>query len=144
MIGSAEWFSPRKFGWGLGIRTKEGIIYVGAALLLMAAIFALPLPLDTRMLLGGGLFALLLLDTLHIMLSVYSKLDEREQSHQAIAERNSSYVAVACIVAYMAYFLISTGTPAQQLPTELAFPLVLLMLMAIAKGATLLYLEREK
>ena len=143
MIGKAEWFSPRKFGWGLGLRTKESVAYVAIAVALVIGASSLPLPVEQRFAIAIAIGALLLADFLHIMLQVYSKLDEREQKHQAAAERNAAFVAVACIAAYLAFVAASSAEGPQALQEKLLPPIAVLVAMSIAKGATLLYLERK-
>jgi hypothetical protein len=141
MIGKPEWFAPRKYGWGLGVRTKEGWLYILAFAVLAVIVSMLPLPVMQREVLVGVLAAVLVLDVLHIMLKVYSGLDERLQIHEAMAERNSSFVAVACLLGYAA-FEAATAAPEAGMSWAIAPPLAILVLMALAKGSTLLYLER--
>lgn len=141
MIGKPEWFCARKFGWGLGIRTKEGWAYIILAVLVIAGVSFLPLDAGMKMVAVGGLVALLVLDVLTIMPKVYSKLDEREQRHQLVAERNASFVAVAGVIGYALY--LSATLPAGALEAQL-FPLIgIAVAMAVAKGATLLYMEQK-
>lgn len=140
MIGKPEWFCARKFGWGLGIKTKEGWFYIlGVIAVLMAATYLLPA--QYRLPATMAIVAVLVVDVLSIMPKVYSKLDEREQRHQLIAERNASFVAVAGIIAYA--FYLSFTLPAGQLEQQL-LPLVgIVLAMALAKGATLMYVEEK-
>jgi uncharacterized membrane protein (DUF485 family) len=145
MIGKPEWFSPRKFGWGLGVRTREGGLYISIVVFLLG--FLTAVIVRTNMLALGVVFAVLLADMLHIMTQVYSKLDEREARHQALAERNASFTAVACILVYVLY-TVFTAFPAMKadpwtLIGALGLPVGLLLLMSAVKGVTLLYLERE-
>ncbi len=143
MIGKPEWFAPRKFGWGLGLRTKKGVAYIVVAAALVSFAFSLPLPLEQRTLLAGCILAVFLADVLHIMTSVYSKLDEREQRHQAMAERNSSFSAVAVLAAYIVYLALTSEQNAVGMQEKLAVPITVLLAMALAKGTTLIYLEKR-
>jgi hypothetical protein len=143
MIGKPEWFSPRKFGWGLGLRTKESVLYgIGIAAVIFT-ISLLPLSVDARMALIGVILAIVVADITHIMVFVYSKLDEREQRHQAFAERSAAFAAVACIFAYMGYMAFTSGQDEAAITEKIVFPVGMLLAMAIAKGGTLLYLERR-
>jgi len=141
MIGNPDWFCPRKFGWGLGVNSAGGIVYIGAIIVLIGAVWNLPIEVNQRAILSTIIIGLVVVDTLDIMRKVYSKLDEREKRHQLEAERNASFVAVAGMVAYGLY-LGFTLAPEQV--TSQLMPLVgIAVAMAAAKGATLLYLEKE-
>jgi hypothetical protein len=142
MIGKPEWFSPRKFGWGLGIRTREGWMYIAAVVILMFAAMQLPIGAGLKAVAATAIAALLALDVLTIMPAVYAKLDEREQMHQLVAERNASFVAIAGIVAYALYTTMTL--PIRQAEGQLLPLIGLAVVMAIAKGATLLYMEKER
>lgn len=141
MIGKPEWFKPRKLGWGLGLRSKEGIAYILVFVVLFALINNAPIPDDVKLLGILGLAGIFMLDTLHIMLKVYASLDEREQRHQMLAETNASYVAVAGLVIYMLYLTIVGGLAAD---SPQVFPLVVILIsMALVKGTTLFLAERD-
>lgn len=142
MIGNAKWFCPRKFGWGLGIRTKEGIFYMAAVAALAALVSVLPISAEFKWIGVAVIVLVVLVDVLHIMTQVYSKLDEREQAHEAMAERNSSFVAVVCLVGYIGYLSLS-GADYASYAEKLYLPVAILLAMSVAKGATLLYLERK-
>lgn len=150
MFGKPEWFSPRKFGWGLGVKSWQGIAYVMAVAFLIAALWASPIAKDAKMLASVIFLSVVALDMLDIMRTVYSRLDEREQKHQLIAERNASFVAVAALIAYVILSMLS-NMPSPATPFSWGimwnpqwFVLMgLLVLMAAAKGITLLVLERE-
>lgn len=142
MIGKPEWFSPRKFGWGLGVKKWEGIAYIGVLIALVLAAWHSPLDATLRAALSTVLIGLFALDFIDIMNKVYGKLDERERKHQLIAERNAGFVAVAGLIAYGLY--LGFTLPPSELESRL-FPLIgIALAMALAKGATLLYMEREK
>ena len=142
MIGNPKWFKPRKFGWGLGIGTNESKLYVMGVIIAVAAVLLLlPTPLEIRLMLTGLIVLIVVLDMLHMMMEVYKRLDEREIKHQAIAERNASFVAVIGLVAWMAYNSLSTY-PIRPSFEQMAMPIGILIAMAFSKGITLLYLER--
>jgi len=142
MIGNPDWFCPRKFGWGLGVKSAGGIAYILAIVVLIGAAWNLSIDVGQRAIVSTVIIALVVIDTLDIMRTVYSKLDEREKRHQLESERNASFVAVAGMVAYGLY-LGFTLAP-EQLNAQL-MPLVgIAVAMAAAKGATLIYLEKER
>ncbi|MFA5106620.1 MAG: hypothetical protein WC506_06705 [Candidatus Micrarchaeia archaeon] len=141
MFGNPKWFTPRKFGWGLGVNTWQGIAYILVFVAIVLVINALPMPLDIRLGLSALAIGILLIDVLHIMTQVYSGLDEREQMHQALAERNSAFVAVVGLVVYGFYLSLAVKPEALE---PLLLPLIVVGLgMAAAKGFTLIYLERQ-
>lgn len=142
MIGKPEWFGTRRFGWGVSVRTNEGRAYVLVIGLLVAFLWASKLEPALKGGLLAGLFALIVLDILSVMRQVYSGLDEREQTHQLIAERNASFVGVAGLAALVVYLAFTL--PAQEIVRQLPPVAAIVVAMALAKGVTLLYLEREK
>lgn len=151
MFGKPQWFTTRKFGWGLGVKSWQGIAYIMAVAFLVSAIWVSPIAKDAKMLVSVIFLAVVALDILDIMRTVYSRLDEREERHQLIAERNASFVAVAALLAYVILTMLSS------MPTEPKAPfswdalwnpqwsvlMGLLVLMALTKGVTLLILERK-
>ena len=141
MIGKPEWFKPRKFGWGLGLRSKEGIIYVLAFVVLFAIINNAPIGEELKLMGTLVLVGVFLIDTLHIMLKVYGSLDEREQNHHMLAETNASYVAVAGILVYALYLTLVLGLePSSMMVLPL---LAILISMSLAKGVTLFLAGRD-
>ena len=147
MIAKAEWFCPRKFGWGLGVKSWQGIIYILGLIALIGIINLIPMSVQMRMAATLLITGLLVLDILSVMPAVYSKLDEREQKHQLIAERNASFVGVAfgaVMVISFAFTMAQGGGVDWNARFAQLWPIIaLLVLMAIAKGGTLLWLERE-
>jgi hypothetical protein len=144
MIGKPEWFTTRKMGWGLGIRKPEAIVYIIVIGFLYAAVFASPLGSDLKTAAVVILSAVVIIDTLHIMYVVYKNLDEREERHQLVAERNASFTAVALITICLLYVVINAALTKTEPPTiELVIPVSVLLAMSLAKGGTLLLLERE-
>ena len=144
MIGKPEWFMPRKFGWGLGIRSWQGVAYIAVWMAVVAAIGILPISLEIRCGLIGLVILVIFADTLNIMGKVYSKLDEREEKHQLVAERNAAFTAVAGIIVYLGY-VVALGISRNQPPAmeQVGGLVAVLVAMSIVKGATLLKLERD-
>ncbi len=144
MIGKPEWFRPRHFGWGLGIRKKEGLLYIAAFIVLALAFVFSPLPTEIRMWAIGLIILVILLDTIHIMTQVYSRLDEREQKHQLLAETNASYVAVVSLAVYLGYLIVTASIENTAPDPSLIMPvIIILVLMSIAKGGTLLFVQSQ-
>jgi len=142
VIANPKWFCPRKFGWGLGVNSAGGIAYIAAIVILIGIAWNLPIELGQRAIVSTVIIALVVIDTLDVMRTVYSQLDEREKRHQLEAERNASFVAVAGLVAYGLY-LGFTLAP-EQINMQLMPLMGIALAMAAAKGATLLYLEKER
>lgn len=142
MLGKAKWFTPRKFGWGLGIGTKESIFYIAAIVIILAIISQLPLQFEIKAVVSGIIIAVFVLDTLHMMMEVYKRLDEREQKHQAIAERNASFIAIIGLIVFLAFESVATYPVAPSFD-KIAAPVGILVAMSLAKGISLLYLERN-
>lgn len=142
MIGKPDWFCPRKFGWGLGVKKIEGIAYIAAIIAVVWAIWASSLDSSLKAILSTAIIGLVTIDFLDVMRKVYSRLDEREQKHQLVAERNAGFVAVAGLIAYGLY--LGFTLPPSQLEGQL-FPLIgVALAMAAAKGLTLIYLEKAR
>ena len=144
MLGKPEWFGPRRFGWGLGVKRWQGIAYIILIAFLYGIIFASPLGNDWKVGIAIVLSALVIIDLLHIMGKVYSGLDEREERHQLLAERNASFTAIAIVFLYMMYQSLSAGLESNIMDFQsMALPAIILVSMALAKGGTLLLIERE-
>lgn len=129
MIGKAEWFTYRIFGWGLRPRTWQGWAYIGvaAALVLLAGV----LPVDD---LAKGVIisivgGMLVVDTLHMMLKLPKVLDERERYHELVVERNVSWAAVASIV--IVGIVQSIGYTGSGLPFDTSLLVVLGCMLAV-------------
>ncbi len=144
MISNPDWWAPRKFGWGLGVKRWQGLAYVLVVAFIYGALFASPL--DAMIKVGAAVIftGLIIIDLLQAMVSVYSHLDEREEKHQLMAERNASFTAIAIITVYILYQVMQAAAiRSAPDPWMLALPAAILVAMALAKGGTLLILERE-
>ncbi len=144
MISNPDWWAPRKFGWGLGVKRWQGIAYIIVVAFIYGALFASPLDATIKAGAAVVLTGVVILDLLQAMYRVYSNLDEREEKHQLVAERNASFTAIAILMVYVLYLVIPAAV-SHVAPDlwMLAFPVVLLVAMALAKGGTLLILERN-
>lgn len=102
MIGKPQWFTRRKWaGWGLFPITWQGWVYL---VLFVAAIFGtqfISTDEKTRMIALGIVGAILVLDTIDIM--VRMKKDERETFHEALAERNALWTIIFVLAVGVAY-----------------------------------------
>jgi hypothetical protein len=98
MIGKPEWFTYRKFGWGLSPKTWKGWLYVCIAALILGFITSLSVVDTTKMWIAGIVFAIFIADILHIMIQLPKVSDERENYHQLIIERNCSFAAIGALI----------------------------------------------
>ena len=144
MIGKPEWFATRKFGWGLGIKSWQGIGYIMVIALIYGAVYAAPINEGMRIGIAVIVSALIIADMLHIMYSVYSKLDEREEKHQLVAERNAAFTAIAIMIIYFSYLSFSASLTGVHPDLSIfVLPVIVLVGMSVVKGTTLVLLERE-
>ena len=106
MIGKPEWFQRRKYGgWGIHPKTWQGGVYLALVLIPFIVFQALPYwSLKTRMYVTGFWLAFLLLDTMHIMVTL--RRDEREFKIESISERNAAWVMMLILVFGIFYELI--------------------------------------
>jgi len=141
MIGKPEWFTRRKWaGWGLFPATWQGWVYMA---ILLTAIFGtqfIPADEKTRMIALGIVVAILILDTIDIMIRM--KKDERETMHEAIAERNALWVIICVLAAGVAYQAARNVVLYGNFTID---PVILIALFAglIAKAATNIYLDKK-
>lgn len=147
MFANPKWFKPRLFGWGLGIRRWEGAAYIGVPLALIIGSQFLPLPSEVRLGLLAVVGGFFILDLLSVLPAVYAGLDERERTHQLIAERNASFAGVAAITLYLVYVAASLAaqgaTDHSALLTQIGPLVAVALVMSLAKGASLLWLGRS-
>jgi hypothetical protein len=140
MLGKPEWFTYRFLGWGIRPRTWQGWVYVVVFIgLILGAANVPAIPEATRNWLAGIVAGVLVLDALDIMARMGRLHDEREHLHQLILERNASFAAVAGLSAVL---LIQTWKHGGQpgLPFN-PWILGVLLLMALTKGASFLYVR---
>lgn len=142
MIGKSDWFKLRKYGgWGINPNTWQGYSYA----IIIAIIIAIPqfinsISLENRFLLSGLFMLLILFDVLDIMRNM--KLDEREEAHQAKAERNASLSMVFTITLILIY-VIFVSIITSKINYELISVLFAILFIGfIAK--TLTYYKLEK
>lgn len=131
MIGKPEWFTYRLFGWGIRPKTKEGYIYIGIFLAIILAISFMPIPESIRLWIIGALVLLLVIDSLHIMITMPKFHDERENYHQLIIERNVSFGAIATIIIIAFYQAYKNGFPQDIIPFDISLAYVLIGMVVV-------------
>ncbi|KYC53126.1 MAG: hypothetical protein AMQ22_00433 [Candidatus Methanofastidiosum methylothiophilum] len=91
IIAKPEWFTRRKYGgWGLGIKTWQGAVYMAAMFIALIVLLQLAGDsVETKLLVTGVWMVFLLIDVFDVMWKL--KKDERERMHEAIAERNAAW-----------------------------------------------------
>lgn len=91
IIAKPEWFTRRKYGgWGLGIRTWQGAVYLAAMFIALIVLLQLAGDsVETKLVVTGIWMLFLLVDVFDVMWKL--KKDERERIHEAIAERNAAW-----------------------------------------------------
>jgi len=141
MIGKANWFTRRKYmGWGIYPKTWQGLVYVFIFILLVVLVQLLPISVNAKLITTIVLVALLLVDVVHIMLTM--KKDERETKHEAIADRNALWVLLLVLIVGILYQTITTSL--KGLTPEVDYFLIAAILGAvIAKGLTNYYLDHK-
>ncbi len=152
MIGKPEWFTYRRFGWGIAPKTWQGWVYIGVFIAIILGISGsatfLPESIIIRMMIF--VVAILVLDTFHIMSQLGKVHDERQNLHQTLIERNVAYGAVFGVIAVILYQMyqfsvkVAAGwVPDTYLPFdwELGFILAVMLVVKIGSGV---YLSRTK
>ena len=91
IIAKPEWFTRRKYGgWGLGIRTWQGAVYLAAMFIALIVLLQIAGDsVETKLVVTGIWMLFLLVDVFDVMWKL--KKDERERIHEAIAERNAAW-----------------------------------------------------
>lgn len=138
MIGNPRWFEIRKYGgWGITPKTWQGWLYVLA--MVAPILFILVAPWSTSIRFTAGIIWILIICIDAIDIMIHIKKDEREQFHEALAERNASWVmtfALVCGLLYQVYRSIISGFFSID-------PLLIIVLIggALTKLLTFLYLK---
>ncbi len=147
MIGKPEWFTYRIFGWGIRPKTKEGWIYIIVAIaIFLLGIYVSP-DQNMKMIVGGIIVVLLMLDSLHIMTQLSKVHDERENHHQLIIERNVSFAAIFAIAAIIVYQAYTRGEKlsysiGESIPVDTSL-LIVLGVMVVIKIVSLIYVKSK-
>ncbi|HNR26334.1 MAG TPA: hypothetical protein PKI66_06450 [Methanobacteriaceae archaeon] len=141
IIAKPEWFSRRKYtGWGVSIRTWQGAVYLAgvmAALPILLYIFSWSTEAMITVTVIWLVF--LLVDMVDVMRNL--KKDEREATHEAIAERNAAWGMMLVLVIGLFVELLYYA-----LQQKIYFDPVIVIALAvgvIAKSVTNYQLERR-
>lgn len=156
MISRPEWWTYRKFGWGLAPKTWQAWVYIGIFVAITFSIQGLAskniIPYELSTGLTIGLILLVIIDSLHTMFQLPRVHDERENHHQLLIERNVSYAAIAGITAIMIYetivYSINIMNGIIPVGINLYIPFdwklgVLLLGMVLTKGISSYYVEKK-
>jgi hypothetical protein len=148
MIGKPQWFKYRVFGWGLGIKTWQGVVYVIFAAGLLAGSLALATAKVLPIWVAGAIFVLFTADVIHIMTQMPKVNDERENYHQLLIERNSSFAAIAALLGMAFYEAYQRGAftnpgVASTTPFDTSI-IVVLGAMLLTKIISTFYLRAKK
>ncbi len=149
MIGKPEWFTYRKFGWGLAPKTWQGWTYVSIIALSIGFLVSTAINEAVKIWAFAILFIIIMADMMHIMIKLPKVHDERENMHQLIIERNCSFAAVAAlagIALYQTYAhkgMIDAGQISlTNLPFDLSIMIVILV-MILVKAMSTFYVKAK-
>lgn len=108
-IAKPQWFTRRKYlGWGVGIKTWQGGVYVGAMIGLLVIASALQKATNNYSLYAGGIILfIVIIDMFYVMTNL--KSDERERIHEAVAERNALWGMMMILIAGILFESIYYG-----------------------------------
>ena len=139
MIGNAKWFEIRKYGgWGVKPKTWQGWMYVTGITLPLALLLLVPYgSLNARIIASIIWVLVVCIDAMDIMIRI--KRDEREQFHEALAERNATWVmtfTIACALVWQ----MQKGLVAGTLLVDPAL-IIVLVIGSLTKLFTFLYLK---
>lgn len=144
MIGKPQWFKYRIFGWGIAPKTWQGWVYIGVWIILLIGSALLLKTSVAAPWIFGTLIALLVFDTLHIMMQLYKTSDERENYHQLIIERNCSFAAIAALIGVALYQSYQRAALVAANPGMMPFDIsiaIILGVMLITKIVTTAYVK---
>lgn len=151
MIGKPEWFTYRKFGWGIAPKSWQGWAYLGTVALLLGFTTAIGINNAIMPWLFGAIITLLVLDVIHIMTKLPQVHDERENIHQLIIERNCSFAAIVALLAVALFqtyqnrgtILSNAATGVSPgIPFDISI-LIVLGAMLLTKIASTLYVSKK-
>lgn len=136
MIGRPEWFTYRILGWGIGPKTWQSYVWGAAYAAAAGIILLLPLGAAATQWSLGILFAILIVDVLHIMTQLLKHHDERENLHQLIIERNCSFAAIAALLTVALYQTYVARDIGLALSFDWSIATVLIAMLAAKIGTT--------
>jgi amino acid transporter len=141
MIGKPEWFKRRKYsGWGVTPKTWQGWLYIAIVILPFALFQSLPFWDNTTRIAVTVIWVIfLLIDIVDIMIRM--KKDERENRHEALAERNALWAIMIILVIGLIYQIMSSS-----LNNQVIFdPVIVIALIGavIVKAISNFYMDRK-
>jgi len=141
MLGKPHWFKRRKYaGWGFWPCCWQGWAYLAA---ITAPFFVIQaVPFDNEDIRWAAYFvwgAVILFDSFHIM-SLMPK-DERERTHEAVAERNALWAVILVLCVGVAYQAASGSVQGRIVFDPVIF--AALGAGVLAKAATNIHLDRH-
>ena len=145
MIGKPEWFTYRKFGWGIAPKTWQGWVYIAVLALVVGLLFSITITSYLKIWIFAIVMGVILLDIIHIMMQLPKKHDERENYHQLIIERNCSFAAIfamLCVAIYQTMTnpnIMTKGT----IPFDVSI-LIILGAMFLTKVVSWIYVENKQ
>lgn len=139
MIGKPEWFKYRIFGWGIAPKTWQGYVYVAVLAALLGFTYAIGLNNAVMPWIVGGIFAIAILDVMHIMMQLPRVSDERENYHQLIIERNCSFAAIAALIGIVLFQTYQNRAiiNANSTPFDISLLVVLGAMLAVKIASTI-------
>lgn len=143
MIGKSEWFTRKKYGWGICPKSWQGWVYLLVVFSVFIVILILPFwSINIRLILGMIWLALLLIDVFDI--GGRLQKSKIEQKHEAIENRNALWVIIMVLIVSILYQLISSIRKGQQFPQIDYFILAALLAGAVMKTVTAIYLRKKE
>ena len=111
MLANVKWFKKRKYGgWGITPVTWQGWVYVISIVLIILLANLLCILFQAanliKILINLVIILLITIDMTTILMKI--ELDEREQMHESISERNAAWVMVFITVIGISYQSINS------------------------------------
>jgi len=146
LIGKPEWFTYRKFGWGIAPKTWQGWVYVAIVALVAGFLVSITITSALKVWIFGILFGVIMIDIIHIMTKLAKVHDERENHHQLIIERNCSFAAIAALFGVALYQTYQNKALLVSGQTVFPFDVSLLIVlgtMFVVKVASWIYVSKK-
>ncbi len=144
MIGKTEWFTYRKFGWGISPKTWQGWVYVAIVALIFGGTVSAGINKGISVWIFGIVTGIVLLDILHIMTNLPKVHDERENYHQLVIERNCSFAAIGALIAIAFWQTYQRGLLMNSVINTIPFDYTLLIVlgaMFVTKVLSVVYVK---
>ncbi len=140
MIGKPEWFKRRKYGgWGLYPKCWQGWVYIFVFLAPFVIFNAISVwSTETRLIVTIVWILIIGIDVFDIMRKLNQ--DEREKSHEAIAERNALWGILIVIIAGILYDIVTNAL--QEKVYINPFLIAALVVGLVIKAISNIYLDK--